>query len=323
MSHMAQKIPEAGPSPARLTLATRFSGLTSRIDIARHTLVFTHIPKTGGTTLDHIVRAVSAVLRKQGKRLRFARDGAVPRKERNQQLLNLDSLSDEELASYDYLSGHFPFGIHRRLPRPALYVALLRDPVTRLLSQVRFGLDHSKWPRDTSVTALIEQGRLIDNLQTRQIAGIADRDMPCTTATLATALENLRSHYAVVGITERFDAMLKTLITLMAWPDIAYSNRQISVAASDPELEARVRLAAERHFALDMELYAAALARPAPWSQDVLGGTMTGNARQNHVLVASPLISFDDRPFALLPAAYFDARVCPDIRRQGGDVQIV
>lgn len=323
MSQMAQEIPVAGRSPPRLTLATRYAGLTPQVDVARHTLVFTHIPKTGGTTLDHIVRAVSAALRKQGKRLRFAREAGLPRKERNQQLLDLDSVSNEQLAVHDYLSGHFAFGIHRRLPKPALYVALLRDPVARLLSQVRFGLDHSKWSRDTSVTALVEQGRLIDNLQTRQIAGITDRDAPCTAATLATAIENLRSHYAVVGITERFDAMLKTLITLMTWPDIAYSNRQVSMAPSDPELEARVRAAAEQHFAFDLELYAAALARPTPWSEDVLGGTVTGDSRQDQVLVTSPLISFDNRPFALLPAAYFDTRICADLRRQGGDVQVV
>ncbi len=310
-------------SPIRIKLATRFCGLRPSIDPSRYTIVFTHVPKTGGTTLDHIIRAVAAVLHQQRKRLRSPRRGVLPRQERNQRLLNLAPVPDEQLATHDYLSGHFPFGIHCRLPRHALYVTLLRDPVARLLSQVRFGIDHRKWSHDASVTELIEQGRLIDNLQTRQMAGVADREVPCTATTLASALENLRSHYAIVGLTERFDDMLKALITLLGWPDIAYSDRQVSIAPSDLDLESRVRDAAERYFAFDMELYAWATARPAPWSQDILQGTVTGNARQDSVLVTSPLVSFSNRPFALLPAAYFDTHVFPDIKRQGGEVLIV
>src|SRR5206468_1396750 len=97
---------------------------------------------------------------------------------------------------------------------------------------VRFGLDRRTWSRDTPVESLVKHGRLIDNMQTRQIAGIADRDVPCTAKMLAIAIENLRSHYAVVGATERFDDALKTLITLLGWPDIAYSDRQVSIAPS-------------------------------------------------------------------------------------------
>ena len=309
--------------PVRLTCATRLAGLHPTIDPHRYTVVYTHVPKTGGTTLDYIMQAAMAAGRKRGRRLRFQREGAPPRRARNQQLLDIDQVTDEQLAACDYLSGHFAFGIHARLQRPCLYITLLRDPVARLLSNVRFGMDHGKWTRDTPISEIVEQGRLIDNMQTRQIAGIADRDTPCTSETLATAIENLRSHYAVVGTTERFDDTLKILITLFGWPDIAYSNRQVSKAPTDPNLESRVRSAAERHFAFDMDLYAYASARPTPWRPDILEGTVTGNVRQDSVLVTSPLVSFDNRPFALLPSAFFDAQVCPTVRRQGGEVVFV
>jgi hypothetical protein len=323
MPSTAEELPTPSIAPVRLKLATRLAGLRPMIDPTRQTIIFTHVPKTGGTTLDHIMHAMAAIGRKRGRRLTFQREGVPPPHARIQEFLSLDHLSDDQLSDCDYLSGHFPFGIHHRLKRPCLYITLLRDPVARLLSNVRFGLDRGRWTKDAPLDALIEEGRLIDNLQTRQIAGIGDRAAPCTAETLAMALDNLRSHYGVVGTTERFDETLKALITLLGWPDIAYSDRQVSRTPSDPELEARVRTVAERYFALDMELYAFANALPVPWRVDVLDGMAAANVRQGTVLLTSPVVTFNSRPYALLPASAFDTQICPAVRQQGGEVLFV
>jgi hypothetical protein len=323
MMRLGQATSASGAAAFQLKLATRLAGVVPTIDVSRHTIVFTHIGKTGGTTLDHIIKVAAAVTGKRACRPRPPRGRSMPPSQHNQELLHLDLMDDDQLSSCDYVSGHFPFGLHARLPRPCLYITLLRDPIARLLSNIRFGLDRDKWPRDASVTGLVEQGRLIDNMQTRQIAGIADRDAPCTSKTLATAIDNLRSHYCVVGVTERFDDALKALITLLGWPDIAYSDRQVSHAPSDSDLESRVRAAAERYFAVDMELYAYASALPTPWRPDILKGTATGNARQESVLVTSPLISFGNRPSALLSSAIFDTQIRPAVQQQGGEVVLV
>jgi hypothetical protein len=312
-----------GAAAFQLKLATRLAGIEPAMDGSGHVIVFTHIGKTGGTTLDHIIRVAAKVLGKRACRPRVRRESSLSPSERNQELLHLDLIENDELSGCDYVAGHFPFGIHGRLPRPCLYITLLRDPVARLLSNVRFGLDRGKWERDVRVDALIEQGRLIDNMQTRQIAGIAERDTPCTSETLAAAMENLRSHYAIVGVTERFDDMLKTLITLLGWPDVAYSDRQVSRAPTEPDLEVRVRTTVERYFAFDMELHAYASARPTPWSPGILQGTVSGNLRQDSVLVTSPLVTLDNRPFALIPTGLFDSQVCPAVQRQGGEVLFV
>jgi len=290
------------------------------MDPSRYTIVFTHIGKTGGTTLDHIIRVAASIGGKRACRPRARRERPIDPAQQNQALIHLDEIADDQLSACDFVIGHFPFGIHARLPRPSVYITLLRDPVARLLSNFRFGLDRQRWPRDMPVATLFEQGRLIDNMQTRQIAGIADRNTPCTSEMLSTALENLRSHYAVVGVTERFDDTLRTLITLLGWPDIAYSDRQVSRAVTDPELESSMRSAAERYFAFDMELYDYARTRPTPWSPGILEGTVTGNARQDAVLVTSPLVSFDGRPFALLPSPVFDTQICAAVQRKGGEV---
>jgi len=260
---------------------------------------------------------------KRACRPRARRERPLDPAQQNQELVHLDEIADDQLSACDYVIGHFPFGIHARLPRPSLYITLLRDPVARLLSNFRFGLDRQKWPRDMPVATLVEQGRLIDNMQTRQIAGIADRHVPCTSAMLSTAIENLRSRYAVVGVTERFDETLRTLITLLGWPDIAYSDRQVSRAASDPELESNARSAAERYFGFDMELHTYASMRPTPWNPGILEGTVTGGTRQDTVLVTSPMVSFGGRPFALVPSAAFDSQICATVRQKGGEVLLV
>jgi hypothetical protein len=311
-----------GRASPRLRLATRFAGIAPKMDLSAHRIVFTHIGKTGGTTLDHIIKVACRMHGKRVWRPRGWREQPALPSDHVQELMPLDAITDDKLAGCDYLSGHFPFGIHARSRRPCLYVTLLRDPVARLLSNIRFGLDRGKWPRDASVAALVEHGRLIDNMQTRQLAGISDRSTPCTTKTLIAALDNLRSHYAIVGVTERFDDALKGMITLLGWPDIAYSNRQVSKAPSDSDLESRVRDAAERYFAFDMELHAYASARPTPWDPSIVEGTVTGSSRQDSILVTTPKFSFGDRPFALVPAAFFDTQIRAAVQQRGGEVLV-
>lgn len=306
----------------RLKVATRFAGLTPRADVSRHVIVFTHVPKTGGTTLDHIFGTVAAVTGKKWRRLSMKSVADRPWHERNQRILNFETLPRIELAA-DYLTGHFQFGIHRGLGRAALYVTLLRNPVTRLLSNVRFGIDNKKWSHESSIDAIFESKRLVDNIQTRQLAGIADRDIPCTDKTLAVAGENLRQHYAVVGVTERFDETLRALITLLGWPDIAYTDRQVSRSRIDPELEAKATAAVQRHFAFDLELYAEVAARPTPWAPNIMAGSVTGQARQDAILVTSPAIRRDNHPYSLVSAAEFDTQLGPAITRAGGEVVFV
>jgi hypothetical protein len=324
MSSPAESLgaPDGAPN-LHLKIATRLAGIAPNIDPSGYTVVFTHIPKTGGTTLDQIMKAAAAAQGKRWRRLPMTAQLSIPRADRRQTLLDLEQFSQDELRKYDYVTGHMPFGIHRRLPRPALYVVLLRDPVARLLSNIRFGIDRGKWSRDVPLEPLFSEGKLADNLQTRHISGLGESSAPCTHAAFDLALDNLRSHYAVVGLTERFDDFLKTLITLFGWPDIAYLDRQVSRTASDPELEARVREAAERYCGLDMELYAAARTRETPWSAGLFGGAVSGSVHQQNILLTYPIANFSNRQFTLLPAEFANARLYPLVQQQGGKVVFV
>ena len=296
--------------------------MTSIVDLAGHSIIFTHVPKTGGTTLDQIFSATAAATGKIARRLPMSHLADQPLHERNQKILDFNTVASNKLPA-DYLSGHFQFGLHRRLDRPALYVALMRNPASRLVSNLRFAIDRGKFTNNITIDRVFENRRLLDNIQTRQLAGLADRDAPCTRETLARARDNLRRHYAIVGVTERFDETLKALITLLGWPDIAYTDRQVSRALIDPDLKQKAEAAVERYFAFDLELYSEVASRPVPWSPEVMTGAVTGPARQDAVLVTSSVIKRDNRPYALISRTEFDTQLCPALTKAGGEVVFV
>lgn len=306
----------------QLKVATRFAGLTPRTDTARHAVIFIHVPKTGGTTLNYVYKAAAAAVGKTARRLPLTHLAGVPPRERQQQVLDVNTVPRDKLAA-DYFSGHFQFGLHRQLARPAIYITLLRHPAARLVSNLRFAMDRGKLSSDITMEGVFENKRLLDNIQTRQLAGLADRDLPCTAETLETARANIRQHYAVIGVTERFDETLRALITLLGWPDIAYTDRQVSRSAIHPELEEAATAAVQRYFPFDLELYVEVAARPTPWSPEFMAGSVTGQVRQDSILVASSAIRRDNQPFTLVSAAQFHTQLCPAIIEAGGEVLFV
>jgi hypothetical protein len=88
-------------------------------------LVFLHLAKTGGTTLDHHFAQA------------FAADEICPKNS------DLYDLSTEELARYRYFSGHFVYDQLRRIPGPIFTVTVLRNPIERVISNYYFLKRHT------------------------------------------------------------------------------------------------------------------------------------------------------------------------------------
>lgn len=130
--------------------------------------------------------------------------------------------------------GHFLFGIHKRLTRPATYITMLRHPVERILSlyyfeklvEAKFGAHQGiRMPAETTLESFVESPPFqeVDNGQTRRISGLWPEIGGCTKAMVKQAKDNLRSHFAVVGITERFDESLVLLKQVFSWnKDVFY-----------------------------------------------------------------------------------------------------
>lgn len=199
--------------------------------------IFVHIPKTGGTTLWHIIN-------NQYEASEFWSYNHQP--DLHQMIENVNKMK--------CLIGHFPFGIHVYVKRPCTYITMLRNPVDRVISLYNYF-------RARTSPALVENMSFedflesplyhydISNTQTLYLAGGKSPD-------LQKAKENLRNHIAVPGIMEMFNESLFFIKNECGWDikDYQLVNRGVNLSG-EPPLSADVLEIARRKNELDFELH--------------------------------------------------------------------
>src|SRR6478735_12055948 len=84
-------------------------------------LIFLHIPKTGGSTLNPI--------------LDWNYDNKSFEITRYPQIDTFLALSDAEKLQYRVLRGQIYYGLHQGIPEACQYISILRHPYKRLISQ--------------------------------------------------------------------------------------------------------------------------------------------------------------------------------------------
>lgn len=94
-------------------------------DLTAEKIVFLHIPKTGGTTLHHLLLP------------HFAEEFVCP-----ERFNGLRHYPAGKLARYRLFSGHFDLPSVQLIPGPKKIVTLLREPVSRLVSLYHFARAH-------------------------------------------------------------------------------------------------------------------------------------------------------------------------------------
>lgn len=188
---------------------------------ADRALIFVHIPKAAGSTLYQLLEAQYA----PEERFATSKTEYSPHND----LTHFEALNEEQLARIRLLYGHMGYGLHRRLPRPAMYITYLREPVERVLSHYSF----ERTLPESPVYGYLQSGEMdlkryvryyteaaeMDNLQTRMIAGNWHKRGfgSCTVEMLEEAKRNLRAQFAVVGLTEQFDASYLLLKRYFGW----------------------------------------------------------------------------------------------------------
>lgn len=210
-------------------------------------LLFLHIPKASGLTLQHAVNRQYGLDRvlivphidwsEPEVYRRYLEGGRLPgRGQRGfdpnaPAVRRLSEIGSDAVGDLAAVMGHFWYGLHEHVDRPARYFTIVRDPVERVLSGFyfygeRFGLQ-------TTLEEYVESGRdfEIDNAQTRRLVGrLPDADVrfvECSETMLERAKRNLE-RFAVVGLSERFDESFVLMARTFGWRYPTYDVYNVS-----------------------------------------------------------------------------------------------
>jgi hypothetical protein len=216
------------------------------------TLLFLHIPKTGGST-------VYKILERQyswAERLRLE----------SPEIARFKTLSAAERGRYRLIHGHLYFGFHRFIQGASTYITFLRHPVERVLSFYYYARStpdhylHSQLANKRLDLKTAIAGELTPELrngQIRQLAGEEweDPQRVITRAALERAQANL-THFRVVGLLEEFDASLLLLRRAFGWHLPFYIKENVTKEKPDEIfLDPETRGLIEEANRLDLELY--------------------------------------------------------------------
>jgi len=191
----------------------------------REALIFVHLYKTGGTTLNRIIEW----------EYKLPRICSVEPTWWRWSYKKITRWSPSRLARVDVFKGHMPFGLHSLLPGPANYVTFLRDPVDRAISDYYFARRFKPHPHHRAAHQLnLEEffrQKHEHNWQSRILAGSDAQELfpsVCDAATLARAKENLARRFIAVGLTERFDESLALLKVVLGWKVKRYRSFRVA-----------------------------------------------------------------------------------------------
>ncbi len=214
------------------------------------TLIFLHIPKAGGTTLQTIIErnyAPGEVHRYQGPQ-------------------DFKKYSDRQKRGFKVVSGHFYYGLHKDIPQPTTYFTMLRDPIERVISNYFYVLRtpehhlHAKVKAENMTLRQYVESKInpqLDNGQMRLLCGEANIPFGgCTAEMLAKAKQHLRNSFAVIGLVERFDDTLNLLARRFAWQKTDYAKANVTAnRPQQSQIDAETLAAVENCNVYDRELY--------------------------------------------------------------------
>ena len=216
-------------------------------------VLFLHIPKAAGTTLHRILEhqyRPTQILSVRASKHNVYR---LPAKMRNR--LHL-------------VKGHFAYGLHEAFAQPSTYFSVMRHPVEQVTSYYYYVRNRpsdqlGQYIRDNQLglEQFINTRRslILHNMQVRYLAGLpttGTEHRECTADDLQRARSHIASHFALVGLVERFDETLLLLKRQFGWHDVFYAvqnvNRRRDSSTALPQATYDVIVEAN---ALDLALY--------------------------------------------------------------------
>ncbi len=217
-------------------------------------LIFVHLPKCGGTTLNRLIEWEYPPTRI------FSVDPSFFRWSYRRLL----KWPPHRLARMMVFQGHMPFGLHTRLPQPATYITVLRDPIDRGISEYYYALSRVVHPEHRKMKQLsLEeyiQATPYANVQTKLLAGQDPGydflSGECSDEVLARAKANLSQHFSLVGLTERFEETLALAKVIFGWRVQNYASFNVTKGRPrKDDVPGEMRDAIAERYQYDVQLY--------------------------------------------------------------------
>ncbi len=179
---------------------------------------FIHMPKTGGSTMTHILYkqfAMSEIVSY------FYYDVSLQRK-----------LEDLNLNDIKLIYGHYFFGLHEQIKRPFSYFTIIRHPVDRVISLYYYlrSIDGELYDKYRKMTLdEFVKGRFEANIQTGLLSGNVEQP------SVLKAVRNLLNYFDVVGTTDQFNETLYFIGKQYGWTDLRYKRVNVTKSRAKPE----------------------------------------------------------------------------------------
>lgn len=214
-------------------------GITKMTD---KVLIFMHIPKTGGSTLNELFKK------------QYGQDEILTHLPLDRLSSEFNDLSPAKNNKIKGISGHYNFGVHEYINKPFTYFSMVRHPVDRVVSLYYFlssspGYARYEELKGMTLEEFVTENKQANNHQTLFFSGNGTFD-------LVLAKKNLETHFPVVGVTDMFNESVFLMKKEFNWKYKEY--KKVNVTPKRPSLKEipnSILKTIEENNRLDMELY--------------------------------------------------------------------
>ncbi len=243
---------------------------------SRKTLIFCHVPKTAGTTLNRIIESQYDPFRIH----------SIPGGQRIRGIEKFKLLPEERRRKIQVLKGHIEYGLHEYLPQPSTYMTMLREPIAQVISSYYYGLSSRAHPlyqilnaRKMTIEEYVDLAQWANNLQTKLLGGIPmSRVQPfealataqrgeivsperflgehATAETLASAKRHLEHEFSVIGVTNQFEESVALMTIEYGWNVPFYQTFRETKKRPPEKIEPAILAKIRGLNSFDVELFA-------------------------------------------------------------------